>query len=61
MRASMAFLGALCAPMAYVTLRKMGQSAPTAILAALLIAFGKLLNALYRPIVFFTGVDAVQL
>lgn len=36
----MAVMGALCAPMAYITLRNKGQSAPTAILASLLIALG---------------------
>ncbi|KAF9932540.1 hypothetical protein FBU30_007979 [Linnemannia zychae] len=39
MRTAMAVMGALCAPMAYVTLKNRGQSAPTAILAALLLTF----------------------
>ncbi|KAG9064884.1 hypothetical protein KI688_003146 [Linnemannia hyalina] len=39
MRTAVAVMGALCAPVAYITLRNKGQSAPTAILASLLVAF----------------------
>lgn len=41
MRATMALMGALCAPMAYVTLKAIGQSTATAVAAATLVAFGK--------------------
>lgn len=44
MRTAMAVMGALVAPMAYITLRNKGQSAPTAILASLLVAFGNILQ-----------------
>ncbi|KAG0262492.1 hypothetical protein BGZ95_004011 [Linnemannia exigua] len=61
MRTAMAVLGALCAPMAYVTLRNKRQSAPTAILATLLIALDNALVAnnrlmsLEAPLMFFTA------
>ncbi|KAG0378220.1 hypothetical protein BGX24_004480 [Mortierella sp. AD032] len=60
-RIVMAVLGALCAPMAYVTLRNKSQSAPTAILATLLIALDNALVAnnrlmsLESPLMFFTA------
>ncbi|KAF9907773.1 hypothetical protein EC991_010643 [Linnemannia zychae] len=63
MRTAMAIMGALCAPMAYVTLRNKGQSAPTAILATLLIALDNALVAnnrfisLEAPLMFFTALS----
>lgn len=39
----MALMGALCSPMAYVTLKATGQSAPAALVAATLVAFGTLI------------------
>ncbi|KAF9081328.1 hypothetical protein BGX23_001012 [Mortierella sp. AD031] len=63
MRTTMAVLGALCAPMAYVTLRNKGQSAPTAILATLLVALDNSLVAnnrlisLEAPLMFITALS----
>ncbi|KAF9540722.1 hypothetical protein EC957_003870 [Mortierella hygrophila] len=63
MRTAMAVMGALCAPMAYITLRNKGQSAPTAILASLLVAFDNVLVAnnrlmsLEAPLMFFTALS----
>ncbi|KAG0078971.1 hypothetical protein BGZ90_003870 [Linnemannia elongata] len=63
MRTAMAVMGALCAPMAYITLRNKSQSAPTAILASLLIAFDNVLVAnnrlmsLEAPFIFFAALS----
>ncbi|KAG0274180.1 hypothetical protein BGZ95_010036 [Linnemannia exigua] len=61
MRATMAMMGALCAPMAYVTLKATGHGAPAAILATVLVAFDNALTANNRvmaldaPLMFFTA------
>ncbi|KAG0209219.1 hypothetical protein BGX28_010441 [Mortierella sp. GBA30] len=44
MRATMALMGALCGPMAYVTVKVAGQGASAAILAATLVAFATLMS-----------------
>lgn len=45
----MALMGALCAPMAYATLKASGHGAPAAILATTLVAFGNSFFMLRRP------------
>ncbi|OAQ25441.1 glycosyltransferase family 39 protein, partial [Linnemannia elongata AG-77] len=61
MRATMALMGALCAPMAYATLKASGHGAPAAILATTLVAFDNALTANNRmltldaPLMFFTA------
>ncbi|KAG0219683.1 hypothetical protein BGX33_001449 [Mortierella sp. NVP41] len=61
MRATMAMMGALCAPMAYATLKTSGHGAPAAILASTLVAFDNALTANNRmmaldaPLMFFTA------
>ncbi|KAG0281983.1 hypothetical protein BGZ96_000956 [Linnemannia gamsii] len=63
MRTAMAVMGALCAPIAYITLRNKGQGAPTAILASVLIALDNALVAnnrfisLEAPLMFFTALS----
>ncbi|KAI8594695.1 Dolichyl-phosphate-mannose-protein mannosyltransferase-domain-containing protein, partial [Dissophora ornata] len=51
MRVAMALLGALCAPMAYMTLKAKGQSTNTATVATILIAFDNALTANNRLMV----------
>ncbi|KAF9334318.1 hypothetical protein BG006_002345 [Podila minutissima] len=61
MRLVMALMGALCSPMAYVTLKATGQSAPAAIVAGTLVAFDNALTANNRlflldaPLMFFVA------
>ncbi|KAF9087290.1 hypothetical protein BGX23_008226 [Mortierella sp. AD031] len=61
MRATMAMMGAFCAPMAYATLKTSGHGAPAAILASTLVAFDNALTANNRmmaldaPLMFFTA------
>ncbi|KAG9062066.1 hypothetical protein KI688_006788 [Linnemannia hyalina] len=61
MRATMALMGAVCAPMAYVTIKASGHGAPAAILATTLVAFDNALTANNRmmaldaPLMFFTA------
>ncbi|KAF9313914.1 hypothetical protein BG003_004696 [Podila horticola] len=61
LRLVMALMGALCSPMAYVTLKATGQSAPAALVAATLVAFDNALTANNRlflldaPLMFFVA------
>ncbi|KAG0284985.1 hypothetical protein BGZ96_010707 [Linnemannia gamsii] len=61
MRATMALMGALCAPMAYITLKASGHGALAAILAITLVGFDNALTANNRmmaldaPLMFFTA------
>ncbi|KAF9959528.1 hypothetical protein BGZ72_009473 [Mortierella alpina] len=61
MRATMASMGALCSPMAYMTLKATGHSTLAAMLAATLVAFDNALTANNRrilldaPLMFFTA------
>ncbi|KAI8347499.1 Dolichyl-phosphate-mannose-protein mannosyltransferase-domain-containing protein [Mortierella sp. GBAus27b] len=63
MRAAMTLMGALCAPMAYVTLKAIGQDTTTAIAATVLITFDSALTASSRlmtleaPLMFFTALS----
>ncbi|KAF9206431.1 hypothetical protein BGZ49_002467 [Haplosporangium sp. Z 27] len=63
MRMIMALLGALCAPMAYITLKAIGQNTQTAIAATILITFDNALTAnnrlmtLEAPLMFFTALS----
>ncbi|KAF9345807.1 hypothetical protein BGX26_002724 [Mortierella sp. AD094] len=63
MRATIAVMGALCAPMAYITLKSIGQSTHTAIAATILVAFDNALTANNRlmtldaPLMFFTALS----
>ncbi|KAG0289159.1 hypothetical protein BGZ97_006561, partial [Linnemannia gamsii] len=66
MRATMALMGALCAPMAYLTLKASGHGAPAAILATTLVAFDNALTANNRvmaldaPLMFFTAATVMS-
>ncbi|KAF9095600.1 hypothetical protein BGX27_001252 [Mortierella sp. AM989] len=66
MRATMALMGALCAPMAYITLRAIGQSGYAASVATILIAFDNALTANNRlmtldaPLMFFTALSSMS-
>ncbi|CAO3565175.1 unnamed protein product [Mortierella alpina] len=61
MRAAVASMGALCSPMAYITLRATGHTTLAAILAATLVAFDNALTANHRrmlldaPLMCFTA------
>ncbi|KAG0067806.1 hypothetical protein BGZ92_005051, partial [Podila epicladia] len=61
LRLVMALMGALCSPMAYVTLKATGQSAPAALVAATMVAFDNALTANNRlflldaPLMFFVA------
>ncbi|KAF9897869.1 hypothetical protein BX616_004852, partial [Lobosporangium transversale] len=61
MRSAMALLGALCAPIIFMTVRAMDQSIYTAVLASILITFDNALTANNRlmtldaPLLFFTA------
>ncbi|KAF8986231.1 hypothetical protein BGZ46_007762 [Entomortierella lignicola] len=63
MRMIMALLGALCAPMAYITLKAIGQKTQTAIAATILITFDNALTVnnrlmtLEAPLMFFTALS----
>ncbi|KAK3827905.1 MAG: Dolichyl-phosphate-mannose-protein mannosyltransferase-domain-containing protein [Benniella sp.] len=66
MRATMALMGALCAPMAYVTLKAVDQSTAAAIAAAILVVFDNALTASSRlitleaPLMFFTPLSLMS-
>ncbi|KAG0302460.1 hypothetical protein BGZ98_007487, partial [Dissophora globulifera] len=66
MRLSMALMGALCAPMAYVTLKATGQSAPTAMFASTMIIFDNALTAnnslmnMDAPLMFFVSATTMN-
>ncbi|KAG0328451.1 hypothetical protein BGZ99_005316 [Dissophora globulifera] len=66
MRLSMALMGALCAPMAYVTLKATGQSVPTAMFASTMIIFDNALTANNRlmnvdaPLMFFVSATTMN-
>ncbi|KAF9577282.1 hypothetical protein BGW38_007620, partial [Lunasporangiospora selenospora] len=66
MRASMAIMGVMCAPMAYATLKATGHSAPAAILAATFVIFDNALTsnnrlmALDAPLMFFVAAAAMS-
>lgn len=53
LRLVMALMGALCSPMAYVTLKATGQSAPAALVAATLVAFGTSVSLAFSPPLWF--------
>ncbi|KAF9353712.1 hypothetical protein BGX26_008529 [Mortierella sp. AD094] len=61
MRVTLTLMGALCAPMAYITLKSGSQGASAAILAAVFIAYDNALITNYRlmaldaPLMFFTA------
>ncbi|KAF9416299.1 hypothetical protein BGZ94_010248 [Podila epigama] len=61
LRMLMAFMGSLCSPMAYVTLKATGQSASAALVAGTLVAFDNALTANNRlvlldaPLMFFVA------
>ncbi|CAO3566900.1 unnamed protein product [Mortierella alpina] len=63
MRSVVASMGALCAPMAFLTLRALGQAPFAAILAAFMIIFDNALMASHRlmtleaPLLFFTALS----
>ncbi|KAF9945620.1 hypothetical protein BGZ72_001170 [Mortierella alpina] len=66
MRSVVASMGALCAPMAYVTLRAIGQAPSASILAAFMIIFDNALMASHRlmtleaPLLFFTALSLMS-
>ncbi|KAF9291651.1 hypothetical protein BGZ68_002973 [Mortierella alpina] len=66
MRSVLASMGALCAPMAYLTLRALGQAPVAAILAAFMIIFDNALIASHRlmtleaPVLFFTALSLMS-
>ncbi|KAK3842625.1 MAG: Dolichyl-phosphate-mannose-protein mannosyltransferase-domain-containing protein [Linnemannia gamsii] len=66
MRATMALMGALCAPMAYVTLKASGHGAPAAIFATTFVAFDNALTANNRmmaldaSLMFFTAATVMS-
>ncbi|KAF9433059.1 hypothetical protein BGZ76_009944 [Entomortierella beljakovae] len=63
LRSTMAVMGALCAPIAFITLKAIGQGIETATAAALLIAFDNALTTNNRlmtldaPLMFFTSLS----